>query len=90
MNNPEKLNKPLYDHIKRLFVFLSLYSLIYRSWVLRLRPSAPNYTSACIVMFGINLMWVLMVIWVVWGFLAAAVTGWAINHLIRRIGIARS
>lgn len=54
------------------------------------RPSAPNYTSACIVMFGVNLMWILMVIWAVWGFLAAACTGWAVNHLIRRIGIARS
>lgn len=54
------------------------------------RPSAPDYTAACIVMFGVNLMWVLMVIWAVWGFLAAAFTGWAVNHLIARIATTRS
>lgn len=46
------------------------------------RPSAPNYTSACIVMFGVNLMWMLMAIWAIWGFLAVMITGWGVNRVI--------
>ena len=52
-------------------------------------PEAPNFTQACIVMFGVNLMWILMVIWALWGLLAVAVTGWVVNRLITRIGAAR-
>ncbi|MGJ5621153.1 hypothetical protein [Sulfitobacter sp. MF3-043] len=51
--------------------------------------AAPNYTAACIVMFGVNLMWVLMVIWAVWGFVVAALAGWIVNHLITRIATQR-
>jgi len=54
------------------------------------RPAAPNYTTACLVMFGVNLTWILMAIWVVWGLLAAAATGWAVNRMISRIDAARS
>ena len=54
------------------------------------RPAAPNYTTACVVMFGINLTWILMAIWAIWGLLAAAATGWAVNRVISRIDAARS
>lgn len=53
-------------------------------------PAAPNYTTACVVMFGINLTWILMAIWAIWGLLAAAATGWAVNRVISRIDAARS
>jgi hypothetical protein len=53
------------------------------------RPAAPNFTQACIFMFGVNLTWILMVIWVVWGPLAVAATGWLVNQLITRIDAAR-
>lgn len=53
------------------------------------RPSAPNFTQACIVMFGVNLLWVFMVIWAVWGLLAVALVGWAVNALIDRIAARR-
>ena len=53
-------------------------------------PEAPNFTQACIVMFGVNLMWIFMVIWAIWGLLAVAVTGWVLNKLINRIGAARN
>lgn len=49
------------------------------------RPAAPNFTHACVVMFGINLTWILMVIWAVWGILAVAATGWLLNRIINRI-----
>ncbi len=54
------------------------------------RPPAPNFTQACIVMFGVNLAWVLMLIWVIWGILAVAVTGWVVNQAITRIDAARN
>lgn len=53
------------------------------------RPAAPNYTNACVVMFGVNITWVLMVIWAIWGLLAVALLGWIVNKLINRIGMAR-
>jgi hypothetical protein len=54
------------------------------------RPrAAPNYTQACLVMFGVNLTWVLVAIWALWGLLAAALVGWLVNRLIDKIGAAR-
>ncbi|MEM6305522.1 MAG: hypothetical protein AAF744_12450 [Pseudomonadota bacterium] len=53
------------------------------------RPAAPNFTSACVVMFGVNLTWILFAIWAVWGLIAAAGLGWAVNLLIRRIEATR-
>ncbi len=53
------------------------------------RPSAPNFTQACIVMFGVNVLWVFMVVWVVWGFMAVALLGLALNTLIDRIAARR-
>ena len=44
------------------------------------RPSAPNYTQACIVMFGVNLTWVFLLLWAVWGLIAVAALGWSLNR----------
>ena len=46
---------------------------------------APDYTNACLVMFGVNLMWIFTVIWAIWGFLFVLLTGAALNHVMRRI-----
>lgn len=54
------------------------------------RRSAPNYTNACIVMFGVNLVWVFLVVWAIWGLVGVAATGWALNLLIRRIELSRT
>lgn len=48
---------------------------------------APNLTTACIVMFGVNLTWVLIVIWAIWGLIAAAFLGVSINHLMTRMQV---
>ena len=53
------------------------------------RPSAPNYTQACIVMFGVNIAWIFFMIWAVWGLLAVGAAGWMINIVINRIEAAR-
>ena len=46
---------------------------------------APNYTNACIVMFGVNLSWMLFAIWAVWGLIAAFLFCLSLNHLITRL-----
>lgn len=48
---------------------------------------APNYTSACIVMFAVNIAWVLIAIWAIWGLIAAVVLGLSVNHLIDRVTV---
>ena len=47
---------------------------------------APNYTEACIVMFGVNLTWVLVAVWAVWGFLTAIFLSYLIKLGIDRLG----
>lgn len=42
--------------------------------------SAPNYTQACVVMFGVNLSWILFAIWTIWGLLIAMLFSWALNR----------
>lgn len=46
--------------------------------------SAPNYTSACVVMFGVNITWVLVLIWAIWGLVAAVLLAIGVNHLMER------
>ena len=48
--------------------------------------SAPDYTRACLVMFGVNVLWVLVAIWAIWGLIAALALGWALNRGVDQIG----
>ena len=52
--------------------------------------TAPNYTTACIVMFGVNLAWVLVVIWAHWGLVAAVFLGACVNVFLKRLAIWRA
>ncbi|WP_299724568.1 hypothetical protein [uncultured Tateyamaria sp.] len=45
---------------------------------------APNYTTACIAMFGVNITWVLVLIWAIWGLIAAMLLAIGVNHLMER------
>ena len=49
--------------------------------------SAPNYTNACIVMFGVNITWIFTVIWALWGLLIVMLLGAFINHAMTRLHI---
>lgn len=51
---------------------------------------APDYTTACVVMFGINVAWIFMVVWAIWGLLAVAAIGWGVNFWINRVQDRRS
>ncbi|MEP3638022.1 MAG: hypothetical protein ABJN14_12255 [Paracoccaceae bacterium] len=48
---------------------------------------APNLTNACIVMFGVNVAWILVAIWAIWGLIAAAFMGLSINRLISHMHV---
>lgn len=41
---------------------------------------APNFTGACIVMFGVNLAWVLLLLFAVYGLVAAVFLCLVLNH----------
>ena len=44
--------------------------------------AAPNYTTAALVMGAVNLLWVFVVIWATFGFVAVLATGYALDRLI--------
>lgn len=46
-------------------------------------PEAPNYTNAALIMGGVNLFWVLAVIWVLYGMIAVIALGFALDRGIR-------
>lgn len=41
---------------------------------------APNFTGACIVMFGVNLGWVLLLFFALYGLVAAVFICLVVNH----------
>ncbi|WP_127115551.1 histidinol phosphate aminotransferase [Shimia sediminis] len=47
----------------------------------QIRP-VENYTNMVLVMGLVNLLWVLIVIWAVWGLAAALLTALIVNHAI--------
>ena len=44
--------------------------------------SAPNFTGACIVMFGVNLAWILLFLFAIYGLVAAIFVGLVVNHWV--------
>lgn len=48
-------------------------------------PEAPNYTNAALVMGLVNLLWIFMVLWAVFGLPFVLAVGWGLNRLITRI-----
>ncbi len=47
---------------------------------------APNYTNAALIMGGLNLFWIMTVIWAMWGLPTVLAVGYLLDRLIRRIG----
>lgn len=54
------------------------------------RGRAPDFTQACIVMFGVNIAWIFVAIWAIWGLIAVAALGWCINRAIGWIEARRN
>ena len=51
--------------------------------------SAPNFTGACIVMFGVNLAWFLMLLFAVYGLIAAVFACLVLNHWLSWLELRR-
>ncbi|WWR47741.1 hypothetical protein RZ517_06100 [Roseovarius sp. S88] len=51
---------------------------------------APNYTNAALVMGAVNLIWIFMVLWSVFGFHIVLAVGWLINWAITRLLLRRA
>lgn len=41
---------------------------------------APNFTTACIVMFGVNLAWIMLLLFALYGLAVVVFTGLVVNH----------
>ncbi|WP_417525969.1 hypothetical protein [Marinovum sp.] len=50
---------------------------------------APNYTAACVVMFGVNLIWVLVALLAAFGLAAVLLAGLALNGWISWLAARR-
>lgn len=51
---------------------------------------APNFTTAALTMLGINLTWIFMTIWAIWGLIPVLVLGAGINRFITWLALRRS
>lgn len=51
---------------------------------------APNFTGACIVMFGVNLAWIMLFIFAVYGLIAAVFIALVLNHWINWLEYRRA
>lgn len=49
-------------------------------------PEAPDYTNAALVMGLVNLLWIFMVLWALFGLPAVLAAGYGLNLLIDWIG----
>ncbi|WP_135501408.1 hypothetical protein [Roseovarius aestuariivivens] len=53
-------------------------------------PEAPNYTNAALVMGLVNLLWIFIVLWAVFGFYMVVAVGLGLNRLISWLRLRRA
>ena len=53
-------------------------------------PEAPNYTNAALIMGLVNLLWIFMALWMVFGFPVVIAVGYGLNLLITRLSRANA
>ena len=51
---------------------------------------APNYTTACIVMFGVNLVWMLIFLYALYGLFGALVLGLILHRWINWLDMRKA
>ena len=58
------------------------------TWCMRrgIMPSAPNYTNAALVMGFVNLLWIFVTLWALFGLPLVLAVGFLLDKLISRIG----
>lgn len=52
--------------------------------------AAPNFTGACIVMFGVNIAWIFLALLATLGLPAVLIAGLGLHHWINRLEARRS
>ena len=52
--------------------------------------SAPDFTNAALIMLGVNMMWVFVAIWALYGFVPVLILAALLHHLITRFAARRS
>lgn len=52
--------------------------------------AAPNYTTAALIMLGVNLTWVFFALWAVYGLVPVLLLGATLNHAITLLERARN
>lgn len=50
---------------------------------------APNYFNTCMVLLGVNIMWVFVLLWALFGFFPVLVVAILMNHGITRLAVWR-
>ena len=50
----------------------------------RQMPEAPNYTNAALIMGLVNLLWIFIALWIVFGLPVVMAVGYGLNLLITR------
>ena len=51
--------------------------------------AAPDYTNAALTMLGINLMWIMFVVWMLWGLVPTLMLAFAVNHWVEHVAARR-
>ena len=51
--------------------------------------TAPDYTNAAITMLGINIMWIMFVIWMLWGMVPVLMLAFVVNHFVEYVAARR-
>jgi hypothetical protein len=46
---------------------------------------APDYRQACVVLFGVNITWILLAVWAIWGLVIVLMLALGLNHLMTRM-----
>ena len=46
---------------------------------------APDYRTACVVMFGCNIAWIFLAVWAIWGFVYVLLLAVTLNHGMTRV-----
>lgn len=53
-------------------------------------PEAPNYTNAALVMGWVNLIWIFILLWAVFGFHTVLLTALGLNRFISWLRLRRA
>ena len=51
--------------------------------------AAPDYTNAAITMLGVNMMWIMLAVWMLWGIVPVLILAVFVNHFVEHLSDRR-